>query len=107
MLTSGRCIGECPTGQYFDYDTMSCKACGNNCLNCLNANSCSLCAADSSMTNSGDCYFDCPPGTYYEQTVDGTFCYNCHSSCEQCSGPEIDDCLSCKKDSLFSPDIIS
>jgi len=98
-------MGECPSGKYFDYSTSTCKDCGSNCLRCFDGESCDLCTADSSMTSSKDCYFECPPGTYFEQTVDGTFCFDCDSSCKTCTGPDEDQCTSCMTESLYSQEI--
>lgn len=105
MLSNGRCTGECPSGQYFDYGTMTCKTCGANCLKCYDGSSCALCSADSAMTSGKDCYFKCPPGTYYELTLGGPRCFNCHSSCKTCTGPTERECTNCLAQSLYSKDI--
>lgn len=71
------CTATCPTGYYTDYADNTCKLCLSNCTNCTALYTCGGCTSSF--------YLD----------VD-KMCYNCHSSCKECTGPGADQCTSCQ-----------
>jgi hypothetical protein len=90
------------TGQtYFNLTTQSCGICTPNCAQCLNATTCSQCAANYQLSN-GTCQ-PCGPNTVYNATtfqcvdittlcsgdqfysVPLTTCVQCQPNCVQCA----------------------
>ena len=53
----------------------------------------------------GQCVDQCPPGTWSASINKQQTCLPCHSSCQQCYGPESDQCLQCKNDEYHVPDL--
>jgi len=121
------CIGpsvqnctNCLPSDFLDGATNSCLICNsfcstcygllqNNCLSCnhnlfLSLNSCvSLCPANQigNFVNHLCENFDstCPSGTFYDSTQNN--CSLCDSSCLSCSGPLLNNCLSCNTNSYL------
>jgi len=91
---SNACLTECPYGYYEDSDTRTCKACyEEGCIDCSSATKCTEC--DPTVPYyllSGDCYEICPSGTF----ADDKDCTYCSDPCEECYGPDSDNCDVCK-----------
>ncbi|KAL4491179.1 hypothetical protein ABPG73_013248 [Tetrahymena malaccensis] len=71
-------------GQYIDLSNPSqqfCRKCVNFCKTCSNSASCQIC-----MDN------------YY---LSGNICSPCHQSCQNCSGPGINQCTICNQSTYF------
>lgn len=79
---------------YFLESTRECKEepeCPSTCETCEeNSETCTECILGYTLI-SGDCY-GCPDGEY----LDGFACDSCNDACMTCSGPNTDDCTSCK-----------
>ncbi|KAL4470077.1 hypothetical protein ABPG72_008736 [Tetrahymena utriculariae] len=98
-LTSNTC--DCKKGYAVqNQDPYYCQPCPyfcNDCLSSLNAITqkydvvCSACQDPTNRLLINQC--DCNPG-YYSVPGDPS-CKKCHYSCEKCTGPGIDDCLTC------------
>lgn len=126
-LSAGKCIPtSCPAGSLFSLDTNSCapvstpgaflntpytlgraiKGCknvsiyGESCISCdpsFNAVAYKLsnCAQDKNQ---------CPNFSYQNNA---TTCLSCHFTCAQCSGPERDQCTSCRPGFVLKADDIN
>ncbi|KAL4451057.1 hypothetical protein ABPG74_021379, partial [Tetrahymena malaccensis] len=80
-------IINCQPGQYFQYtkNNYGCQQCDSNCLTCI--------------YSSQQCT-SCQKGFYLENNI----CKSCHQSCQECSGPNNSQCLSCSSDRNFYVD---
>ncbi|KAL4491182.1 hypothetical protein ABPG73_013251 [Tetrahymena malaccensis] len=71
-------------GQYIDQSNPNqkyCRKCITNCKTCSNSTSCQICM---------DYYY-----------LNGNACSPCHNSCQNCSGPGINQCIICKQSTYF------
>lgn len=86
-------------------DTMKCKTCVKNCLECT-INTCTKCLPFFEVLNNeckcsagyynhnGNCLIKCPKGTYAH--FFDRECYICYSTCSNCSDGGRDQCTECK-----------
>ncbi|XP_042560355.1 proprotein convertase subtilisin/kexin type 5-like [Clupea harengus] len=95
----------CPPRTFLHTNRFTCQACHRQCQSCEGAGpaDCLTCALprhlykDCTSCSRGYlrllhlCVSHCPTGFYAE----GDSCEKCHSSCEQCSGPEPESCQAC------------
>uniref|UniRef100_A0AAV2MQD7 P/Homo B domain-containing protein n=1 Tax=Knipowitschia caucasica TaxID=637954 RepID=A0AAV2MQD7_KNICA len=92
----GECLGQCPHTTYYDRATNECRDCDMTCLTCSDhlPSSCASCAKGRVLDATGHCvwYNRCAASWYLDSKGD---CQKCHSSCESCSGPTADHCISC------------
>jgi proprotein convertase subtilisin/kexin type 5 len=70
----GTCYITCPQTTFGD-STFSCIGCSANCLECVSATNCSLCASNSYMLLAA-CYLVCPAPYYGTST--GQLCLQCN-----------------------------
>lgn len=86
-----KCI--CPSGKRLQSTT--CVDCaGLNCETCDASGNCTSCPSNFEMGLEGkNCYFNCPEGYYYNVTDQS--CKRCHKSCQDCVGPEDNQCNKC------------
>ena len=110
------CVTSCGDGYFMDETEPNvCKRCDSRCKTCKNKNTCLSCKSKYFLSPSGDCAEQCNRGfittindysnTFEDEegriSQDATFllvfkCAGCHQSCENCSGPGHDECISCK-----------
>ena len=70
----------CEKGFFLDTDS-SCKPCDDNCVECVGTSTnCTVCPEGKELNEFNECV------------------YICDSSCETCSGPNPDNCTSCKEE---------
>ncbi|XP_014467641.1 PREDICTED: furin-like protease 2 isoform X2 [Dinoponera quadriceps] len=97
---NGTCHASCPAGYSADKKRRECVACPPGCATCATL-SCTSCVEGWSLNKKGLCApenrSNCNSNQYYE---DGQ-CKPCHSSCETCSGPTDDECISCPNPTLL------
>ena len=85
--TAGNCHIDCPSGQFYQRSSDSCKDCPEPCKSCaLNSRSfCTGCHQTHSLviTNpgwgAGECRRNCPVGKYYKSSSDS--CVDCPGNC--------------------------
>jgi len=101
---------DCPAPGFYDPTVGDCRTCDvQNCDACDGLGMCSMCKEDFYLyviepVNQSDppayeCLGSCPSGTYGERG----HCYDCHSDCQSCIGPENDACTSCAYSSSGGP----
>ncbi|CDW72739.1 UNKNOWN [Stylonychia lemnae] len=98
-----KCLSICK----MDEQGPDCNKCHPFCDSCTGPNKedCILCTSNSSLNvvldkNFGNC--TCISGYFYNET--NKTCYQCHSNCLACYGPDKTQCSSCKPDKFFFPD---
>ncbi|XP_064474371.1 furin-like protease 2 isoform X2 [Ornithodoros turicata] len=87
-----QCLSRCPPKFYSDGDNL-CKSCVPPCLECNSLKSCKSCVSTHKW-ESGSCsiaYTRCGTGYYSPQGN----CNRCHETCQDCYGPNENQCLSC------------
>ena len=100
-LTSGQCNpspalpATCATNRYKNSDG-TCTNCRTNCLSCSKFTGfCVTCSALNKIDPIGNCISNCATNQY-PQTISGkNYCFNCHLSCQQCTGPSKLECSTC------------
>jgi hypothetical protein len=118
--SNGDCVTTCPSGYTADNGAKRCiNACGDHCVTCASATSCSLCEAsigtryyaqggvcsETCLSGTlklirdhvGMCVNDCPNGTYQ---VGQDRCESCHASCHTCTDLAATSCTSCNAKTL-------
>ncbi len=55
--------------------------------------------------NNSDCIYPCPDGTYLDE--DEYYCYDCNPICNRCSGPNDNQCSSCKLGTLYNSSCVN
>ncbi|EAR95046.2 TNFR/NGFR cysteine-rich region family protein (macronuclear) [Tetrahymena thermophila SB210] len=99
--STSKCISSCPSGQYLNTNTNNCEQCDATCLNCVGGskNQCVDCQSPRYYQKSTtSCELQCQPNYYGNSYT--ALCEQCDASCATCSGPNNNQCLSCKN-SLF------
>jgi proprotein convertase subtilisin/kexin type 5 len=87
-----RCIRVCPDTHYADSDLQECLPCSANCYTCVDSpTNCKSCV-NRQVLNSN---FKCVSSVSCKESNDTACNSICHASCNTCSGPKADDCLSC------------
>jgi proprotein convertase subtilisin/kexin type 5 len=107
LLAGGYCVAsqDCPDGQYFQPSLTKCKPCDPSCKTCNGGeeNNCLTCPPglylDMGKTS---CNANCPDYFYHDSS--DWICHACHSSCESCSGPDENNCLSCSSSLTLTSD---
>lgn len=95
LLASGNCIENCPSGTWYDEDTLSCVKCGHNCLEC-SEDECLVCQEEFYLNaDMKTCTFGCPYQTFLKIYEDDFICDNCHKTCANCVNPSETSCTSC------------
>ncbi|EAS00754.2 zinc finger lsd1 subclass family protein (macronuclear) [Tetrahymena thermophila SB210] len=98
------CVSKCPDGLYADGNV--CKACPSQCAKCVIQGTspvCTTCPPSQALYN-GNCVATCPAKTYQTNNGATNICSSCDSSCQTCSGPNANQCLSCILPNYFQPD---
>ncbi|XP_053474688.1 proprotein convertase subtilisin/kexin type 5 [Ictalurus furcatus] len=95
-LHSGTCVSACPSQTYRDSRSGECMVCHSTCRTCSGPldTDCTSCPEGLRTDMHGRCATptSCPSHHYSDR--DGT-CHLCHKHCQQCSGPDHSQCLSC------------
>ncbi|GFS78582.1 furin-like protease 2 [Nephila pilipes] len=86
VLYNGSCYSQCPLHYYSNADNM-CVRCHRSCEHCLDSDSCTKCRSNWESNSGGNC-------VYYSNCA-GESCGACNIYCDQCSGPNIQDCVYC------------
>ena len=87
-----RCVRLCPDTHYADGDLGECLPCSANCYTCVDSpTNCKSCGNKQIL----DSKFKCVSGFPCKNSSDPSCNSICHGSCNTCSGPKKDDCLSC------------
>jgi len=113
-LIGSTCV--CESGYLFDYIESTCVLivegednCDAPCETCgENTDICGSCLDEFQGYYSewfGVINCVCPDGTYLDD--EDMTCYDCHQSCETCSGPGSRDCLSCKEGEIIEYSLFS
>ncbi|XP_058061771.1 furin-like protease 2 [Anopheles bellator] len=97
----GRCLNSCPDGYYGDKKRHECIGCPHGCATCSNGAVCLTCHDHWTMNRKGKCIANgnnnCDESEYFENG----HCHPCHSTCETCTGPTENDCLTCTSNLLL------
>ncbi|XP_041766317.1 furin-like protease 2 isoform X2 [Anopheles merus] len=97
----GRCLNACPDGYYGDKKRHECIACPHGCATCGNGAVCITCHDNWTMNRKGKCIANgnnnCDESEYFENG----HCHPCHSTCETCTGPTENECLTCASNLLL------
>uniref|UniRef100_A0A182N4U3 EGF-like domain-containing protein n=1 Tax=Anopheles dirus TaxID=7168 RepID=A0A182N4U3_9DIPT len=97
----GRCLNACPNGYYGDKKRHECIACPHGCATCGNGAVCLTCHEHWTMNRKGKCIANgnnnCDESEYFENG----HCHPCHSTCETCTGPTENECLTCASSLLL------
>uniref|UniRef100_A0AAY4DIR2 P/Homo B domain-containing protein n=1 Tax=Denticeps clupeoides TaxID=299321 RepID=A0AAY4DIR2_9TELE len=92
------CLPPCPSHTYRDGRTAECKHCDGSCLSCSgpHATSCTSCPDGLRPDAHSRCatLTSCPVRHYADREGE---CHQCHKYCQQCTGPEKSQCLSCSQ----------
>jgi hypothetical protein len=103
-IKSGKCVSDkidgCDRGYYVNTVNKTCSQCSGACSSCaFSASQCTSCwnFYESNILNWVDfsCVKTCPNSTYYDKTLNT--CQLCNPICNNCTGPEPTDCITCNK----------
>lgn len=87
-----RCVRVCPDTHYGDEEMKECLPCSANCNTCVDTpTNCKSCVSKQVL----DSNFKCVAGIPCQNSNDSMCNSICHGSCNTCSGPKAEDCLSC------------
>ena len=97
---TGTCVSSCSPPYTVDEAAKTCLGCDPTCSTCSPTVSTDCYNCKSSYpyywTESKKCSAgNCPDGSYLSD-VGQKLCSSCHDSCKTCSGPNSNQCLSCK-----------
>ena len=97
-LRTAKCETSCPTDQYEDSFTNTCKDCNKNCKTCRGALTidCTSCNEDK-IYYPYTCVNDCPKGYYAD--INSKICKKCPQFCEICSDQTT--CKTCSEDTYI------
>ena len=96
-LDNGLCADGCPSLTFLAQDH-TCQSCHHSCLSCDGPtdHNCTDCPGQLSLKN-GQCMIrspeSCSMGKYFDHRA--LECRSCHSSCENCTGKDSDQCTGC------------
>ncbi|KRX07476.1 Insulin-like growth factor binding protein, N-terminal [Pseudocohnilembus persalinus] len=98
MSSDSSCYETCPDGYYASDITnpKSCEQCPSGCATCTSNSDCQSCSSGYYLVNNS-CSTTCPSGLFQNDVTNE--CDSCDSTCETCSGPASNECITCK----FSP----
>ncbi len=86
------CFVTCPNYYFANVTSMTCDACGSNCLKCLNGSVCTECDTNYHLLMSDTkCYLSCPDGFYKNTPL--KLCSNCPTGCKTCDSSI--NCFTC------------
>lgn len=87
----------CLSNYYPNTTTASCACCDDTCLTCLDGtdDDCLTCHSPAARSTPAALASSCICPTGFFPNPDVTLCTACHSSCVECSGTSLTDCLSC------------
>ncbi|XP_064121126.1 extracellular matrix organizing protein FRAS1-like isoform X1 [Macrobrachium nipponense] len=93
------CLTKCYHSNYLSSDN-TCQACHKTCNACAmdhrTSNTiCMKCKAEKKIPEGDQCVLECSHGFYFNEYL--SRCMLCHPSCESCSGPHLDNCLTCSE----------
>ena len=107
------CISSCTVSEFFNVSLSTCSSCPIECSSCVSTNienegqiyqklTCVECR--DSFFLSGRCLENCPSGTWEKNNngISGGTCEECSNECDECSGPDVFDCLSCSADRFWN-----
>ncbi|KAL4499150.1 hypothetical protein ABPG72_017052 [Tetrahymena utriculariae] len=99
----GSCVTQCPNGFYGTNG--SCKACPTQCITCIVQGATPICAScpPTQALYNGNCVASCPAKTFQSNNGTTNVCNSCDNSCQTCSGPNANQCLSCLLPNYFQP----
>ncbi|KAG9008026.1 hypothetical protein FRB94_013791 [Tulasnella sp. JGI-2019a] len=111
FLSGGRCVAQCPIGQFVGSDGMTCQACDSTCATCAGSSTyCLACAQSNMFAFAGTCTATCPASTFVTKssvtsstnsttstTTSGGTCSSCHPDCSTCTGANFDQCTTCPR----------
>ncbi|KAG9281847.1 proprotein convertase subtilisin/kexin type 5 [Astyanax mexicanus] len=96
ILHNGACVSSCPSHTYRDSRSGECMVCHSTCRTCSGPldTDCTSCSEDLRTDSHGRCTTPttCPSHHYSDREGE---CHLCHKHCNQCSGPDHSQCLSC------------
>ncbi|CAF0847835.1 unnamed protein product [Rotaria sp. Silwood1] len=97
---------ECPSSEYFDFTTNTCRWCDFRCSNCSGHESyqCTSCDKTSKFPylQYHTCVSSCSPGFYLSKS--NSECLSCHETCLNCTSSNDSSCLACKIGYDYIPD---
>lgn len=93
--TGGYCLSTCPPSGYVTFLSITCLACHQTCLTCINETSigCATCASGLYL-ESNRCRYVCSPLKYADVTTGQ--CLACNNKCKYCYGSTSDNCTQCQ-----------
>lgn len=107
---NGKWCFDCPEGENFSFSQGKCVTCPENCSSCSTSALCNSCKTGYKLANgycklcnvpgclncheSSRTCLECMKGFYFSLITQR--CEKCHSSCAECSGPQENDCFSCR-----------
>ncbi|KAG2471209.1 PCSK5 convertase, partial [Polypterus senegalus] len=102
LLLDGICKATCPEGYFEDFDQGKCVQCHPTCATCSGTtyNDCDSCSIYYPKLYEGQCFEQCPDGTY---ELSSEQCQECDQTCSKCTGPDPTDCTKCKKGLALDP----
>ncbi|EAR84803.2 zinc finger lsd1 subclass family protein (macronuclear) [Tetrahymena thermophila SB210] len=95
-LKLSTCTSDCGKNQYGDSADQKCKPCDTTCLTCSgpNDNQCITCVPPLILYQAEkQCKQACRNDQYFNKASNS--CIQCNKDCQQCSGPNNNQCLSC------------
>nr|XP_018904804.1 PREDICTED: furin-like protease 2 [Bemisia tabaci] len=87
------CLQQCPEGYYENTEEGTCVPCAANCGSCQDSPEFCTTCDHHLVLYKNKCYAACPVFTY---ETDDYRCSACHNSCETCSGPQENQCITCR-----------
>jgi len=91
LTEESKCVAQCPPDQYSHYSEKRCLY---------------SCPADKLHYDVSETEKECIENCYEEHFVEGSsrYCIPCHLTCKSCSGPEHNECITCKDNYSFLTD---
>ncbi|GFX25147.1 furin-like protease 2 [Trichonephila clavipes] len=93
VLYNGSCHSQCPL-HYYSNDDYVCVRCHRSCEHCMDSDSCTKCHSNWERNSGDNCIYNSKcAGGWYNPHLDS--CEACYLYCDQCSGPNVQDCVYC------------
>eukprot|EP00795_Rhopilema_esculentum_P005914 gene5914-11255_t len=100
MLKQSTCVSDCGIGFFSNSTSNMCQVCPYPCSDCKGDKNCENCYVN---LNEERCLEACPSGTFRD--IEQRFrCTRCHSSCKECSGEHLHQCLECPREMVLRAD---
>ncbi|CAO1381843.1 unnamed protein product [Diamesa hyperborea] len=96
----GKCLNTCPDGFFSDKKRKECMQCPVGCATC-SGDTCLTCKTDWMKNKKDKCVTNGSSNCDESEYFDNGRCHPCHSTCETCTGPTENDCLSCAPNLLL------